>query len=410
MTLRVLQVVTGFPRHPADVITPWLWQALRALRAEGVEPEVLAPAWRGGPAPWGGDIPVHRFRYAVPAGLETLTHEEATPDRIGRNPAYAFLLPGYLTAGSAAAARLQRRRRYHVVHVHWPVPHGLFGLAAVAAGARGLVSTFYGAELRWAESRFPPARAFLKWYCRRGTLIAISGSTARALSRYTARAIHVVPYASALPAGSRRAPADAEREPTVLFVGRLVARKGVANLLHAAAAAARPFRVEIVGFGPEEPALRRLAAELGIAERVEFAGRVADGELASRYARADVFVLPATVDERGDTEGLGVVLLEALAQGVPVVATRLGGIPDVVLDGETGLLVEDGDVGALARAVERLLADPRLATRLAEAGARHVQERFSVEGVAAQLARLYRDAAAGAAEPNARVAGEGSAR
>jgi glycosyltransferase involved in cell wall biosynthesis len=396
--VRALQIVTAYPRHEGDVITPWLSETLRGLSREGVEPEVLAPAYRGGGAAEVGGIRVFRFRYAVPASLERLTHEETTPDRLGRQPAWALLVPGYVAAGCAAAARLQRRRRYDVVHVHWPVPHGLMGWAARAAGTRALVTTFYGAELAWAESRFPPARAFLKTYCRRGTLIAISSATRLALERYTARPAHVVPYPASL---TPVVPAEqgqlrvVGREPTVLFVGRLVERKGVANLLRAAARSARGYRVVLVGFGPEEAALRRLAAELGLGGRVEFAGRVSEAELAERYARADVFALPATLDARGDTEGLGVVLLEALSHRVPVVATRRGGIPDIVVDGETGLLVEDGDVGALADAIDRVLANPGLGRRLAAAGAERVRREFSVESVARRLASIYREALEG---------------
>ncbi len=399
--LRTLQIVTAYPRHEGDVITPWLGETLRGLRAEGIEPEVLAPAYRGGGCQEVGGIRVFRFRYAAPAGLETLTHEETTPDRLGREPAYALLLPGYVAAGCLAAAALQRRRRYDLVHVHWAVPHGVMGWAARAAGARALVTTFYGSELRWAENRFRPAARFLKTYCRRGTLIAISTATRRALARYTPRLVHVVPYpASLLPgegtagggpgaAGGRGA---AGHVPTVLFVGRLVERKGVFNLLRAAAGSRIPYRVVLVGFGPEEAALRGLASDLGLAGRVELAGRVSEADLSRRYAEADVFVLPATIDARGDTEGLGVVLLEALSHGVPVVATRRGGIPDIVKDGETGLLVEDGDLAGLARAIDTLLSDPELARRLAAAGADHVRREFSVESVARRLAAIYRDA------------------
>jgi glycosyltransferase involved in cell wall biosynthesis len=260
------------------------------------------------------------------------------------------------------------------------------------------VTTFYGAEIRWAERAFPPARAFLKWYCRRGTLVAISTATRRALERYTSRPIHVIPYPAAL---EPREGAQPRGGGGVLFVGRLVRRKGVDGLIRAAAAARRPYRVTIVGFGPEEAALRALAGELGVAARVEFTGRVDDAELAHRYAAADVFALPATLDERGDTEGLGVVLLEALAHGVPVVAADLGGITDIVENGVTGLLVPHGDPAALDAAIRRLLDDRALASRLAQAGAARVRERFGVESVARALAGVYRQAvAAGAPAPS----------
>lgn len=394
--MRVLHLVTAYPRSEGDPITPWLARTLEGLRAEGIEAEVLAPAYRGSGEQVVGGIRVFRFRYAIPRQLERLTHEETTPDRLQSNPAYALLLPGYLSCGCAAAARLQRRRHYDVVHVHWAVPHGLMGWAARAAGARALVTTFYGAELAWAEQRFRPARRFLKSYCRAGTLVAISTATRRALERYTTRAIHVIPYPASFhalePSRGRDAVPDV---PTVLYVGRLVERKGVANLLRAAGGSEIAYRVVIVGFGPEESRLRRLSEELGLAARVEFTGQVTENELARRYAAADVFVLPATLDARGDTEGLGVVLLEALGHGVPVVATRRGGIPDIVLHEETGLLVEDGDVSDLRLAIERLLRDRALAARLARAGREHVLRNFSVASVAARLAEVYREAAGG---------------
>jgi glycosyltransferase involved in cell wall biosynthesis len=409
--------VTAYPRHEGDVITPWLGETLRGLRAEGIEPEVLAPAYRGGGARQVGGIRVFRYRYALPSGLETLTHDETTPDRLARDPAYALLLPGYVAAGCAAAALLQRRRRYDLVHVHWAVPHGLMGWAARAAGARALVTTFYGSELRWAQNRFPPAEAFLKTYCRRGTLIAISSATRDALARYTSRPAHVVPYPASLSPGEGTGQRGGERPdgagrpagdvPTVLFVGRLVERKGIANLLRAASGARIPYRIVLVGFGPEEAPLRALASELGLGGRVEIAGRVSEAELARRYAEADVFVLPATLDARGDTEGLGVVLLEALSHGVPVVATRRGGIPDIVKDGETGLLVEDGDLAALGGAIETLLSDRDLARRLASAGAEHVRHEFSVKSVAGRLARIYR---AAIGDPSRPVVARGPSR
>jgi phosphatidylinositol alpha-1,6-mannosyltransferase len=393
----VLHIVTAYPRHEEDVITPWLVETLRALRDQGIEVEVLAPAYRGGGCATVGGIRVFRFRYAAPARLETLTHDETTPDRLQRHPAYALLLPGYVTAGCVAAAQLQLRRRYDVTHVHWPVPHGVMGWAARAAGAHALVSTFYGAELRWAESRFPPVRTFLKLYCGRGTLIAISSATRDVLRRYTSRPVHVVPYPASLSPLQRSNGSPHEERasaglPTVLFVGRLVERKGLANLLRATASSGRPYRLVLVGFGPEEQPLRALAAELGISERVDFAGRLSTSQLSRAYAEAAVFALPATVDSRGDTEGLGVVALEALLHGVPVVATRRGGITDVVRDGETGLLVEDGDIHALSAAIDRLLEDRDLAVRLARAGAEHVRRNFSAASVAGRLAAIYREA------------------
>lgn len=397
--MRVLHLTTAWPRTPDDVVTPWLVALCRRLADRGHEVEVLTPAYRGLGGQRTGDIVIHRFRYA-PARWERLTHEETTPDRLARSPAWGLALPPYLVAGAAAAWRLGRRRRYDVVHVHWALPHGAFGLAARRGSGAGatLVTTFYGAEIRFAERVFRPAARLLGWYCRRSRLIAISESTRRMVARHTDHPVVVVPYGVPLPpapADGRPPPTD---PPTLLFVGRLVARKGVDRLIEALAGLAdRRWRLEVVGFGPERERLERTAERLSISDRVAFLGRLADDELAEAYRRATAFVLPATVDERADTEGLGVVLLEAMSYGVPVVATRRGGIVDVVVDGETGLLVED-EIDAIAGGIARVLDDPARARTMGERGRERVERAFAWETILDRIEAVYRGAPPGAEE------------
>jgi glycosyltransferase involved in cell wall biosynthesis len=256
------------------------------------------------------------------------------------------------------------------------------------------VTTFYGAEIRWAEKRFPPARAFLRWYCRRSRLVAISESTRAMIAPYAGGGpIEVIPYGVPLPETDPTIEAVSETSsepPRILFVGRLVARKGVDRLLEALSRLAdRAWRLEIVGFGPERGPLEARAQALDLSDRVDFLGRVTSDELVSAYRRAACFVLPATLDDRADTEGLGVVLLEAMSYGVPVVATRRGGIVDVVDDGRTGLLVEDDPV-ALSRGIASLLDDPARRRALGVAGRARVRERFGWDSIVDRLDAVYR--------------------
>src|SRR5258708_2367135 len=122
--------------------------------------------------------------------------------------------------------------------------------------------------------------------------------------------------------------------------------------------------------------------ELG--DRVTIRGRVSEAELKDAYASSDVLVLPSILDTRGDTEGLGVVLLEAMSYGVPVIGSNVGGITDIVRDGETGLLVPPGDAVQLVAALERLATDRDLAKRLGEAGRKHVATAFGWPAIMAQ--------------------------
>ena len=388
--MRVLHIMTAFPRHAGDPIVPWLVEMLKQLRARGVECEVLASSYRGMGSGTFEGIPVHRFRY-FPRRWENLTHEETAPDRMRKSLLYK-LMPGfYVLAGMAAAWRVARRGRYDVIHVHWPMPHALLGRAAQLASGAPVVSTFYSVEVRWIAKSLPLLTGLLKWTIRSpAQAVAISTSTADEMRRLVDVPIEVIPYTVALPPSPPRTRARGG-EFRVLFVGRLVERKGVHVLLRALARLPddSPVRLVVCGDGPERPRLEALARELGVLGRVELAGRVSDERLRTEYAEADAFVLPAIVDARGDTEGLGVVLLEAMNSRVPVVASDAGGITDIVEHERTGLLVPPGDERSLAAALARLAGDPALARALGEAGYRRLAERFTWDAIVSKWMAIY---------------------
>jgi glycosyltransferase involved in cell wall biosynthesis len=390
--VRVLHITTAFPREPGDVITPWLVELLKRLRAEGVDAEVLTSSYKGAPDQTFEGIPVHRFRYFL-RRWENLTHEETAPDRMRRSLLYKVLPVFFVGAGIVAAWRLARRNRYDVIHVHWPLPLAALGWAAARAARAPTVTLFYGVELRWVARGMRPLRGFLRWAIRRSdAVVAISTYTASEVRQLVDRPVAVIPYTFELlaPAPRHRRTAGAGFE--ILTVGRLVERKGVVHLVEALAQLpmASGARLVVIGDGPEAPRIRARALELGIGDRVHLRGRLPDEELRAAYASADVFVLPAIVDARGDTEGLGVVLLEAMNFGVPVVASAVGGIIDIVIDGETGLLVPSADSGILAAALERLWSDPEFASRLGAKGQRFVADRFSWSAIVAQWLTVYR--------------------
>ena len=387
--MRILHVVTAFPRTPDDVIVPWLVELLKRLQAAGHEVEVFTSSYRGAPDQVFAGIPVHRFRY-FPRRWENLTHEEAAPDRMKRSLLYRLMPACFVVAGMAAIWRLCRRTRYDVIHVHWPLPLALFGWAAQRARPARLVTTFYGVELRWVKSALPLLKGFLAWAARRSDrVVAISNYTAGELRELADVPIEVIPYTTSLPEVGGTSPAPDGKGP-VLFVGRLVERKGVAHLIEAIArlGSLAP-RLEIVGEGPERPGLEALAGRLEVADRVVFRGKIPPDELQASYARAAVCVLPSVLDARGDTEGLGVVLLEAMNHATPVIASRVGGIPDIVEDGVSGLLVPPGDVAALAAAVRRVRDDPDLARWLGEGGRRRLREQFNWPAIVRRWLDLY---------------------
>ena len=165
-------------------------------------------------------------------------------------------------------------------------------------------------------------------------------------------------WRSALEASSE----DPGRTATILCVAHLYPRKDVATLLAAVARMRHPARVRIAGDGPERARLTEAVERLGLASRATLLGHLPFAALAGEYRSADVFCVPSR------QEGFGIVFVEAMAAGLPVAAARAGAVPEVVADGETGLLVEPGDAGGLAAVLDRLIADPALRRRLGDAG------------------------------------------
>lgn len=180
-------------------------------------------------------------------------------------------------------------------------------------------------------------------------------------------------------------PRAASGELIIGAAGRLEPMKGFEFLIDAAARLRQqgvPFQLKIAGSGQRRDALQALARSHGIEQQVEFLGQVTD--MPAFYRRLSVFVLPSV-----STEGLPLVVLEAMAMGLPVVATRLAGAPEVIEDGRTGVLLPPGDSASLAAALARLAADRAQLSRLAAAGAAHVRSHFTVERAAAEVALVY---------------------
>jgi glycosyltransferase involved in cell wall biosynthesis len=275
-----------------------------------------------------------------------------------------------------------RRHRIDLVNTHAPVP-GLTDVAAFVARRLPVVATYHAGSMvkgnprvDWllrAYERFVLPRVF----ARAAGLVAVSPVS---LAWATGRAELIPPGVDLkqFSPGTAGAP-SLGRPPTLLYVGRLEqtsAWKGVDVLVRALAILRQQFpnaRLHLVGEGDAVAALRRLAGSLGVGDAVHVLGRHSGAELVEQYRAADVVVLPSLTA----AESFGIVLIEAMACGKPVIGSDVGGIPFVVRDDETGLLVPPGDEVALAKACARLLSDPEATAALAARGERSVRERFS---------------------------------
>jgi len=291
------------------------------------------------------------------------------------------------------------RARADVIVLHEPNPWALLSLALVRPRAPLVVwfhSEVVRPRLQYALFYHPLARAVYK----RARRIVVSSPAlseqASALAPYRDR-IAVIPFGidvsrwdATPPVAARAAAIRAEcgGRPLVLFAGRMVPYKGVDVLVRALAGL--DAAAVLAGDGPSRAGWMTLARELGIADRIRFAGEVTHAELAALYHACDVFVLPSVTR----AEAFGYVQLEAMACAKPVVSTRVpSGVPWVNRDGETGLTVAPGDVGALGRAIAVLAADGDLRQRMGAAGRARVLSEFSMERMRTAATMLYREVA-----------------
>lgn len=385
--MRVLNIVTACPydEEEAEVLTPWLWKILREIDRKGVKVELFCPRYLGREGEIFGNFYVHRFPYFFPRG-EILGYKTAIPEILKTNVWAKFLIPFYIISGALNALILSGRENYDVIHVHWPIPLALFSLPFKLKGTP-VVHSYYTAEIKLVENLGIFGKALKILIKTANVKTAISSYSANLLNE---KNVIVIPYSSALDFDEFLPPKEKPEVPRILFVGRLVERKGLIYLISAMEVLKkRGIRAElrIVGEGPLMESLRNYAK--GLEDSVKFLGKVSSQELVEEYKNSDIFVLPSIVDSRGDTEGLGVVLLEALSFGLPVIASRVGGIPDIVENGKTGILVPEKDPMAIADAIVRLLSNWNEAKKMVINGQAKIAERFSASKIADKLIQIY---------------------
>ncbi len=237
----------------------------------------------------------------------------------------------------------------------------------------------------------------LREICNAAEFVAVETDYSRGLLRErcpeAAEKIHRV-Y-NGLDLANLPTPAEEERAPgppTIVSVGRLVAFKGFEILLEACAVLARrdlDFRCQIVGDGPLREKLEKMVADLGLGRRVELSGSLSQGDVYARLRECDIFALACVVDADGASDVFPTVIMEAMTCAKPVVSTTLAGIPESVVDGTTGVLVPPGDAEALAGALETLLRDSALRTRLGNAGRARITSEFNVAKTVEPLHELF---------------------
>lgn len=397
---RFLFLTQTYPRFDGDTSGPFIRDIARGLVRGGDAVTVLTPHAPGVAGQWLDDgVEVRSFRYA-PAALELIGYSRSLEADEGIKKGAMLMAPAFFLGGRRALVRELRRQPYDLVQAHWVVPNAL--IAAPVLRGVPLAVGLHGSDVFLAEK--PGVRVWVGRALKKTGVL--TGCSPELVDRVCAlgfpreRAM-VIPYgvdsAVFAPAPSpegrriwRGRLGIPEAAPMILSVGRMATKKGYQVLLarlDALMAGHPECHLVLAGAGDRLEDWRRSAASF--AGRVHFPGAVYRDTLPDLYRAADLFVLPAIHDPQGNVDGLPNVILEAMASGLPVVASGISGIPLAVHDGVNGRLVPEQDPDALLAALLELLADPARARVMGQAGRDQARRDLSWDAVAARYRAAY---------------------
>lgn len=392
---RILVLTSTYPRWAEDTDPGFVHELSRRLVDRGFDVDVLTPRGQGTKDQETIDgVSVSRYPYFF-RSMEVLAYGGGILPKLKANPLLLGLVPFFMLGLYRAIRRSLKAKDYAAIHAHWIIPQGCCAQFARSSNRPPLLVTSHGGDLfglragllgrvkRWTLGN-ADAIAVVSGYMRDVVVKDFSLAEDR---------IRVLPMGVDLESrfsGKNPMPRDDSR---LLFVGRLVEKKGVSYLLQALQQLRRErpdLCLDIIGDGPLRNELQAMTRSLELNDAVTFHGALPQSDLPEFYQRATVSVVPSVVDAKGDQEGLGLVTIEAMGCGCPVVASNLPAIRDVVEHEETGLLAEPGNAGDLARQLETLLANPDQAKSLAQRGQAFVLSRFDWERSADDYADTLR--------------------
>lgn len=390
--MKILVVATTFPRWKKDTEPSFVFYLCRELVAKGAQVNVLVPHAFGAKQSEVLDgVSVTRMTYFLPRRFQKLFYNGGALPNLKSSFLAKVQLPFFLLLLPIVMLNMLRKEKYDLIHCHWLIPQGLIGVILGKWFKVPVVCSAHAGDV--FISKYKLVRSVLRQVIKKAALITVnSKATDQVVQQIHKADTTIIPMGVDLSTfkkvnAKKALLAKYGLEPNakiILNVGRFAEKKGLKYLVEALPEIRKKVDnavLMLVGFGPEERNLKQLATSLNIADYVIFCGKIPNDELPVFYGASDVFVLPSIYDSNGDTEGLGVVLLEAIATECPVIGSNVGGITDIIKDKETGLLIEEKNSSQIAEKVIEIITNSTLADELVINAKEHVIKNFTWEAV-----------------------------
>ncbi len=400
--MKILCITSTYPRFRGDGVGSFIHSLCYSLTQLGHEVRVFAPYDPLVDTTWRPGVSIERIKYIWPNAWSVLGHARSLKnDTTLRWHAFPLVVLFSLVA-TIRLYTVVRRTFSDVIYASWLVPGGFIGAVVARLTNTPLVIHLHGSDVFVAE-RYKILRPAIRFTLSTAQhVIACSADLATRVTRlgFPHERVTVVPYGVDIERYAQAMPAclaGCESQNVVMGMGRLVSKKGFTYLLRSV-----PFVLErfpntcfvIAGEGDLRPELEALARRAGVQEHVMLVGHIPWDQTPEYLKAADVFVVPSIQDEAGNIDGLPTVLLEAMAAGCAIVASCIAGIPEVIRDGENGLLVPPKDEVALAEKICLLLGNKDLRQQLGEAAQKTVATRYRWIQIAERVATILQASAA----------------
>jgi glycosyltransferase involved in cell wall biosynthesis len=399
--MRIAVLTSSFPRFKGDGTAPFVKSISEAIANLGNEVQVLAPYDISLRDDLESTVKVHRFKYVWPKSLHIMGHARTLQADVKLHPLTPLLLPLFLFAEIINLIRLSKKMNAQVIHAHWALPNGF--AAAVVSKLLGipLVISLHGSDIFMADKNFI-FRAIARWTFKQSSAVTACSQELydRAKRIHKNIDIHLIPWGADPDVFKplqnrqdvRKAYGWASDEIIISTLGRMVYKKGFSHLIDIVPeliSGDRRIKVVFGGSGPLEEELKEKVHQMGISNIVSFPGRIPWNEVPQFLAASDIFVLPSQRDKAGNLDGLPTVLLEAMACGLPCVASDVGGVSLVIRDGMNGFLVQPSDKDALSEKLGELINHQYFRHKMGHTARESIIEEFNWKRVAGKMFAIF---------------------
>ena len=389
--MKIGVITSVYPEFKGDPHGIFVHRLMREISKQGHEVHILAP-YSGGKTDYIlDDVKVEKFNYFYPKRFQRLCGRSGMIDNVKEGIFVKFQFLTFILFNVIYSC--SKLNNMDIIHVQWPIPNGLGALFLKYIYKIPYINTIYGEEIYLSKRYHTMSIIKLLVNNSSKTIMISSGTLKVSLDEGLKKEkFEIIPYGVDT---EFFRPIKIEKNKEIfqiLSVGYLIERKGFDYLIKAVREVLKTHsevRLNIVGSGPLEIQIKKLIHQLKLDDTVKILDNVSDEELLELYNSSDLFILPSIVDSQGNTEGLGVVLLEAMSCKVPIIGTDTGGIPDIIDDGITGLLVSEKDIIGISKAIIKIIENEDLRVSIITNGYEMVKNHFSWEHIAKEYIYIY---------------------